>query len=131
MYPSVRGQKASVNWYLGYLEGHFGGAGKEWHFWLSATFDVRCRLAIPRVANYEPVLPLAGEPVQVYGLHSSKLTWMWRGALFKSAILYTGPSMSFHVYLGEGKEHGAETLDPSDPLYTILYALLEEPGQDS
>ena len=36
------------------------------------------------------------------GLHSSKLTWKWRGALNETTILYIGPFMSFQVKLGEG-----------------------------
>ena len=38
-----------------------------------------------------------------HGLHCSKLTWRWRGAPFKATILYIGPSMGFHVNIGEGK----------------------------
>ena len=32
-------------------------------------------------------------------VHSSKLTWKWRGALNKITVLYIGPFMSFHVNL--------------------------------
>ena len=35
-------------------------------------------------------------------LHSPKLTWKWRRGPYKTTILYIGPSMSFHVNLGEG-----------------------------
>ena len=35
-------------------------------------------------------------------LHSSKLTWKWRGGPFKTTTLHTGPSMGFHANLGEG-----------------------------
>ena len=35
-------------------------------------------------------------------VHSSKLTWKWRRAPYKTSILYIGPSMSFHVNLGKG-----------------------------
>ena len=35
-------------------------------------------------------------------IHSSKLTWKWRKAPYKTNILYMGPPMSFHVNLGEG-----------------------------
>ena len=35
-------------------------------------------------------------------VHSSKLTWKWRGAPLKTTILYTGPSMGFHVNLVKG-----------------------------
>ena len=35
-------------------------------------------------------------------IHSSKLTWKWRGAYYETTILYIGPSMSFHVNSGEG-----------------------------
>ena len=31
-----------------------------------------------------------------------KLTWKWRGALYKTTILHIGPSMSFDVNWGEG-----------------------------
>ena len=34
--------------------------------------------------------------------YSCKLTWTCRGALNKTTILYIGPSVSFHVNLGEG-----------------------------
>ena len=34
-------------------------------------------------------------------IHSSTLTWKLREAPFKTTILYTGPSMGFHVNLGE------------------------------
>ena len=34
-------------------------------------------------------------------LHSSKLTWKWRGALNEITILYIGPFVSFHVDLRE------------------------------
>ena len=47
----------------------------------------------------------ASNSYQYHGLiflHSSKLTWKWRGALNKITILYIGPFMSFHVNLGEG-----------------------------
>ena len=33
---------------------------------------------------------------------SPKLTWKWRGDPYKTTILYIGPSMSFHVNLGQG-----------------------------
>ena len=35
------------------------------------------------------------------GIHSSKLTWKWRGAPFKTTMLYIGPSAGFHVISGE------------------------------
>ena len=35
-------------------------------------------------------------------VHSSKSTWKWTGAPKKTTIVYIGPSMSFHVNLGEG-----------------------------
>ena len=41
-------------------------------------------------------------------LHSCKLTWKWRGAPNKTTILYIGPSISFHVNLGEGKSHSCK-----------------------
>ena len=49
-------------------------------------------------------------PLHTKKLHSSKLTWKWRGAPYKTTILYIGPSMSFHVNLGEGSSacHFAE-----------------------
>ena len=37
-----------------------------------------------------------------YVLHSSKLTWKWRGAPFEITIIFIEPSMGFHVNLGEG-----------------------------
>ena len=35
-------------------------------------------------------------------LHSPKFTWKWRRGHYKATMLYIGPSMSFHVNLGEG-----------------------------
>ena len=35
-------------------------------------------------------------------IHSSNLSWKWRGAPYKTTILYIEPSMSFRVNLGEG-----------------------------
>ena len=40
--------------------------------------------------------------IQTPKIHSSNFTWKWRGALYKTTILYIGPSISFHVNLGEG-----------------------------
>ena len=40
-------------------------------------------------------------PKQVQ-IHSCKSTCKWRGAPFKTTVLYLGLSMSFHVNLGEG-----------------------------
>ena len=46
-------------------------------------------------------------------VHSSKLTWKWRGSLQKTTILYVGPSVSFHVNLGEGVDFdSSETACP-------------------
>ena len=39
-----------------------------------------------------------------------ELTWNWRGAHYKTTILYIGPCMSFHVNLGEGRHQGFGTL---------------------
>ena len=38
-------------------------------------------------------------------IHSSKLTWKWRGASYKTTILDIGPLISFHVNLGEGRDY--------------------------
>ena len=46
--------------------------------------------------------PTPQDPPKISDVHSSKLTWTWRGVLNKIAVLYTGPFMSFHVDLGEG-----------------------------
>ena len=35
-------------------------------------------------------------------IHSSKLTWKWRGAPYKTTILYIEPSSSFHFLLIQG-----------------------------
>ena len=37
-----------------------------------------------------------------FRIHSSKLTWKWRGAPYTTTIFYIGPLLSFHVNLGEG-----------------------------
>ena len=46
--------------------------------------------------------PIAGSRGPNDHIDSYKLTWKWRGAPYKTTILYIGPS-SFHVSLGEGK----------------------------
>ena len=40
----------------------------------------------------------------------------WRGDLHKTTILYMGPSMSFHVDLGEGTEKDSRTELKNDHL---------------
>ena len=45
------------------------------------------------VKNSSPVLQL----------HSLKLTWQRSSGPYEATLLYTGPSMSFNVNLGEGK----------------------------
>ena len=56
-------------------------------------------------SSYPFLMGLPGVPKPLFQqvLHSPKLTWKWRGAPYKTTILYIGPSMSFHVNLGEGK----------------------------
>ena len=49
---------------------------------------------------------------------SPKLTWKWRGAHYKTTILYIGPFMSFHVSLGEGKR--STVITRNVPMYTML-----------
>ena len=53
-------------------------------------------------------------------LHSSKLTWKWRGAPYKTTILYIGPLISFHVNLGEGIYLLYDLKLPRDRPYTAL-----------
>ena len=38
----------------------------------------------------------------LFDVHSSNLIWKWRGTLYETMIVFTGPSMGFHVNLGEG-----------------------------
>ena len=58
-------------------------------------------LASPCPLAAEQPQPSKQEPVRRI-IHSSKLTWKWRGAHYKATVPYIGPSMSFHVDLGEG-----------------------------
>ena len=44
-----------------------------------------------------------GAHALTHELHASKSPWKWRGALYRTTILYIGLYMSFHVDLGEGK----------------------------
>ena len=62
-------------------------------------------------------------PQDRHKLRSSKLIWKWRGAPDKTSVLYLGPSMSFHVKLGEGNT-------PSWAIAAIWYAYtLKDPSQ--
>ena len=55
-----------------------------------------CALAVPSWNLWEQA------ELEQAELHSSKLTWKWRGTLNMITSLYMGPSMSFYVNLGEG-----------------------------
>ena len=48
-------------------------------------------------------------------VHSSKLTWKWRAAPYKTTILYIGPLISFHFNLGEGISAVSREPCPSGP----------------
>ena len=49
-----------------------------------------------------PEIPSLNRGTKHWHLHSSKLTWKWRGAALKTSILYVRPSVGFHVDSGEG-----------------------------
>ena len=69
--------------------------------WFPKMKGPQCRPHI--VGHFLQGHPQKGRPIYRNSqIHSSKLTWKWRGALNKFTILYIGPFMSFYVNLGEG-----------------------------
>ena len=69
-----------------------------WNTYKTLVHAAVCAVLLPAYSLEVAPLSAYRRGLNIY----SKLAWKWSMAPFKTTILFLGPSMSFHVNLGEG-----------------------------